>query len=152
VFAAVLELVGGGPDAALITELYREYADIQRLSFDECGCGTEIETGAMPREIRQGLTIAAPTPADLALYYQWAQSIGEKLVNHIVGNKQRGAYDRAALALGALAEARCRQESLAEAQRLLNDYYQTRYNRFAAFRKELLGCVSRSPLLRKIKL
>lgn len=110
------------------------------------------EVASMEQEIVQGLVLAAPKEADLARYYQWAQTIGEKRVNHIVSNKKRAVYDRAAQVLGALAEAVCVRSGRKEAQSLLLDYYQTRYHRYSAFRKEVKEVVSHSPLLLGAKL
>jgi hypothetical protein len=153
VFAAILRLVAGGKESALIKGLFDDYGSLCSVPFDAdvCGCKDE-EAASMQEEIMQGLALAPPKAADLTRYHAWARKIGETRVNQIVSNKHRGAYDRAASVLGALAEALAATGEKAAAGNLLQDYYQNRYNRYAAFRKELKKAVNQSPALKWVRL
>lgn len=152
VFAAVLHLVAGlQADAPLIRELLREYAGQAGIPFGS-PASEEVDDTSMRQEIATGLALAGLTKADLGRCHQWAEEMGAARINHIVGNKHRNVYDRAALVLGAMAEARAATGDRAGAEELLRDYYQRRYNRHAAFRKEVKAVVGQSPMLRGVRL
>jgi hypothetical protein len=76
-------------------------------------------------------------------------SIGRRRVEQIVGAKHRGAYDRAAEVLGALAEC-CILKGDQEAGRdLIDEYRNRKFNRYPAFRGELDGILASSSILRR---
>ncbi|MEW6428730.1 MAG: hypothetical protein AB1568_11925 [Thermodesulfobacteriota bacterium] len=152
VFAAVLHLAAGGRESGAVSALLHAYGDAHGYDLDQEPCASDAVCASIPEEIVHGLALAGPDETALARYLEWARTIGEKRVNHIVANKHRGAYDRAAQVLAALAETRCVRSGKAEAQRLLDDYYRNRYNRFSAFRACLRSAVGQSPLLRGVKL
>jgi hypothetical protein len=102
--------------------------------------------------IRHGPTLVEVGAKDLAEYSRWARSIGEKRINHIVSNKFRSAYDRAAGALAALAETLAASGQPDKAGELLREYYQRRFIRFTAFRREVTEAVSGSTILKKLGL
>ena len=152
VFAAILHLVSGGhADFPLIQGLMREYAGLGGIPFDDPEAD-EASDALMYREISLGLGLVDHKPADLTRCHDWARKAGEERVNLIISNKKRHAYDRAALILGALAEARVATGDKAAADHLLHDYYQLRYNRYSAFRKEVKAVVGSSPALRLLRL
>ena len=68
-------------------------------------------------------------------------------MEYIVSNKYRNAYGRAARTLGAMAEMLAAQGEKQQAKELLHKYYFQLYNRYPAFRREVRGAVSASPLL-----
>jgi len=64
-------------------------------------------------------------------------------------NKHRGAYDRAARVLGSLAETHIAMGNEKKAMQLLRHYYQEKYNRFSAFRREVKSVVAGSAALQR---
>lgn len=78
-------------------------------------------------------------------YLRWAEQIGLRRIDAIVSNLHRGAYERAAKVLVALAERLVaegrRREGLA-----LVDGYRAKYNRHRAFKAELERVVKNSAL------
>jgi hypothetical protein len=150
VFAALLHLVvGDHPDFTLIRKMLLDYADQGGTPFDFAGADAADALSPYP-EIIRGLALVDPEAADLKRCLDWAKAMGEARINHIVANKQRAVYDRAARVLGALAEACVARGDQAGAEQLLRDYYQLRYNRHAAFRKEVKAVVSLSPALGRL--
>lgn len=149
--AAVLFLIGRGRETGLIDSLFKSYTEGCGIFFhDSVREGESIPD--MDQEVRKGLALISLEAEQLARYFSWAQSISEKRVNHIVSNKHRNAYDRAAHILCALAEAHWIHSGRQEAESLLREYYQNRYNRYPAFRKELKEILGKSSLLRGVKL
>lgn len=152
VFAATLHLIGKAqPDFLLIEELLQEYAGQRMIPFHNVDVNKEAQD-SLYREITHGLGLATPSPDDLTRYLDWARKFGEERINSIVSSKHRSSYDRAAQILGALAEVQMATGNKAAAEHLLRDYYQVRYNRYAAFRKEVKKVVDRSPALRGVRL
>jgi hypothetical protein len=83
-------------------------------------------------------------------YIAWAEKIGKRRINHIVSNKHRNAYARAAQVLGSLAETYRVMARDDKAKRLLHHFYNEKYNRFSAFRREVKTVVSASDLLKNL--
>ena len=77
-----------------------------------------------------------------------SEKIGKSRIEHIVSNKHRRAYERAAQVLGSLAEAYAAMGQKSKAVKILHKYYNEKYNRFSAFRKEVKTVVANSELLR----
>lgn len=149
VFASILHLArGSNKNCALIEELLRYYAQDSHYLYDRMTISTGEAANDFAQEIVMGLSLAHPAETDLARYRKWTETIGHKRIQHIVGNKQRGAYDRAARVLCALAEALAAGGEKGKAQALLLEYCKTRYNRHTAFRNEVKKAVKESPLLR----
>lgn len=148
-FAGVLYLASGGhADCGLIRDMLRDYGEcisMHSSNFDEPENETKLSGF---QEIIRGLGLADPASLDLNLYRQWAETIGENRVNHIVSNKQRTAYDRAAKALAVLAEVMAATGMKKEALAFLQGYCKTRYNRHVAFRREVKQAVEQSRILR----
>lgn len=83
-------------------------------------------------------------------YLVWAEKIGKRRINHIVSNKYRNAYARAAQVLGSLVETYRVMDRDDKAKRLLHHFYNEKYNRFSAFRREVKTLVSASDLLKNL--
>ena len=60
----------------------------------------------------------------------------------------KGLWPRAAQVLGCLAEAYTAMNRKGKAEEILHKYYNEKYNRFSAFRREVKGVVTASDLLR----
>ncbi len=78
-------------------------------------------------------------------YVRWAEQIGLRRVDAIVSNLHRGAYERAAKVLVALAERLIAERRYREGQELV-DEYRAKYNRHSAFKAELARVVKSSAL------
>lgn len=148
-YVSVLYLLCGGDAACtLIRNLLEDYAGDRIVFFDSYD-DRAIETGAAGfREVKRGLDLVDTSSIDLNRYRQWAEDIGEQRVNHIVANKYRNAYDRAAIALGSLAEVMMAEGDKSKARSLLHEYCRVRYNRHVAFRRDVRQAVGKSQILR----
>ena len=152
VFGAVLFVLSAySEEASTIKTLLKGYADKEsiysgKISIDD-GTGTSFYD-----EIIKGLkqNEDARSPASESL--SWAEKIGGSRIEHIVSNKHRGAYERAAQVLGSLAEAYAAMGDKSKAVNILHKYYTEKYVRFSAFRREVKAIVLRSNLLRDIAL
>lgn len=96
----------------------------------------------------KGLKQNKDSKAETDEYLAWAEKIGKSRIEHIVSNKHRRAYKRAAQVLGSLAEAYLTMEQKSKAAKILHKYYNEKYNRFSAFRREVKTVVTDSELLR----
>ncbi len=75
-----------------------------------------------------------------------AWSIAERRVKEILDKKHRRAYERAAMLVGAVAEARIMAGDPESGHALLEDVRQ-QFSRYSAFTRELDKIARRSPLL-----
>jgi len=148
VFGAVLSVLADHAEKAeTIKTLLKDYANkkaiySERFSIDN-GNGTSFYD-----EIIKGLTQNKEAKSQAAEYLSWAERIGKRRIEHIVSSKHRRAYERAAQALGSLAEVYMRMGQESKAAKILHSYYSEKYNRFSAFRKEVKAVVKDSDLLR----
>jgi len=149
VFGAVLRsLCGWSEEVPTIDTLFREYANgigiySGRLSVQNEKPPTFFE------EITKGLRMRKGIQSLAAECLPWAEKIGKSRVEGIVSNKHRGAYDRAAQVLGSLAETHIAMGNEKKALQLLRHYYQEKYNRFSAFRREVKSVVAGSAALQR---
>jgi hypothetical protein len=148
VFGSVLSnLAGHSEKAGTIQTLLKSYANQKSLysgsiSIDD-GTGSSFYN-----EIIEGLKLKKMTKPKAAEYLSWAEKIGKNRIDHIVSNKHRNAYERAAQVLGALAETYVAMGQKNKAVKILHKYYNEKYNRFSAFRREVKAVVIDSELLR----
>jgi len=148
VFGTVLSVLADHAEkAGTIKTLLKDYANkraiySERFSIDN-GEGTSFYD-----EIIKGLTQNKEAKSQAAEYLSWAEEIGKRRIEHIVSNKHRHAYERAAQVLGSLAEAYMAMGQKSNAAKILHSYYSEKYNRFSAFRKEVKAVVNASDLLR----
>jgi hypothetical protein len=148
VFGSVLSnLAGHSEKAGTIQTLLKSYANQQSIysgsiSIDD-GTGSSFYN-----EIIEGLKLKKVTKPKAAEYLSWAEKIGKNRIDHIVSNKHRNAYERAAQVLGSLAETYAAMGQKSKAVKILHKYYNEKYNRFSAFRREVKAVVKDSELLR----
>jgi len=148
VFGAILSVLADHSEkAGTIKTLLRDYANkraiySEKFSTDDCK-GTSFYD-----EIIKGLTQIKEIKLQAAEYLSWAEKMGKSRIEHIVSNKHRRAYERAAQVLGSLAEAYMAMGQKSKAVKILHVYYNEKYNRFSAFRKEVKAVVKASDLLR----
>ena len=148
VFGAVLSILADHSEkAGTIKTLLKDYVNkktiySERFSIDD-GKGISFYD-----EIIKGLKQNKEVNSQAAEYLSWAEKIGTKRIEHIVSNKHRRAYERAAQVLGSLAEVYLSMGQQTKAANILHSYYNEKYNRFSAFRKEVKAVVKTSDLLR----
>ena len=148
VFGAVLSaLADHSEKAGAIQEMLKGYANETsifsgRFSIDD-GNGASFYG-----EIVDGLKQQKGSKRQAENAFSRAEKIGKARIDHIVSNKHRRAYERAAQVLGALAEAYLAMGRKEAANSILNEYYNKKYNRHSAFRGEVQNVVRSSELLR----
>lgn len=147
-FAAILAHASGRtPDGLPTVErLLVEYAEPSwsyiksRMSEREKRIGSYLVAGVI-----EGVTKAELDRDLAATYVGWAEKVGRARVDHIVSEKHRGAYRRAAEVLVALAELYAATDRAQRSAELL-DEYRIRFNRHSAFKRELREVLSQSDL------
>ena len=148
VFGAVLSLLAGHSEKAVtINTLLRDYADGISIYSERFLIDEDSPRSFYP-EIIKGLKKKSDTKTVAAEYFPWALRIGKRRIEHIVSNKHRRAYGRAAKVLGSLAEAYLTMGKKAQAVKILHTYYTEKYSRFSAFRREVKAVVMGSDMLR----
>ena len=149
VFGAVLRsLCRGSGKTPTIDKLLRDYAN----KIDAYSGRISIENGKTPtffEEITKGLQQRKDIYSQAAECLSWAEKIGNSRIDGIVSNKHRGAYNRAAQILGALAETYIAMGNEKKALQVLSHYYHEKYNRFSAFRREVKSVVAGSAVLHR---
>ncbi len=142
---------GGGAGTPTIKRLLVEYAEAPHPFIDPEVKTSSDEEADRPNSylvqvIFEGLTQAGLGRETAASYLRWAEKVGRARVDHIVSEKHRGAYRRAAETLVALGEyyaATARPDSAAA----LIQEYRERFNRHIAFKRELREVLSESGLI-----
>lgn len=89
-------------------------------------------------------------PSEFGQYAEWAIKKGKQRVDDIVSNKHRGAYDRAAMVLGAMAESLAATSRPDTARDLMIAYCKQKYPRHIAFRREVKKVIGNSKLLNSL--
>nr|WP_319396873.1 hypothetical protein [uncultured Desulfobacter sp.] len=101
-------------------------------------------------EILNGLKAANLSEYHTQQNFKWAQKIGKKRVDDIVSNTHRGAYDRAAMVLGSIAEVYTAKGETKTAQDLFHEFCKQKYNRHTAFKREVRSIIDGSRLLKTL--
>ena len=78
-------------------------------------------------EILGGLKQRKFTKSQAADYLAWVEKIGTSRIDHIVSNKHRRAYERAARVLGSLAEIYAAAGQKSKAVKILHKYYNEKH-------------------------
>jgi len=137
VFGSILHVICEKSDSAkTIHNLLEYYAD-RGSGFSSFHIDEDIETTSMYKEICIGLSQYKLKTADKTVFWDWAYEIGCGRIDHIVSNKHRNAYDRAAKVLGALSECLILTNQKKKAQGLVDTYYKEKFKRYSAFRREV---------------
>ena len=148
VFGSVLSALADHPEkAGAIKTLLRGYANSVSVYSGRFSTDEPTNTSFYD-EIVKGLKQKKNIESQATESLSWAEKIGKKRIDHIVSNKHRGAYERAAQVLGSLAEAYMAMGEKGKASKILRQYYSEKYNRFSAFRREVKAVVMDSDLLR----
>ena len=149
VFGAILSaLTDHNETATTIQGLFRGYAD-QRSVYSDMFTGDDRMDICFHEEIITGLKLVKLTTVKRDEYLAWAEKIGKRRIDHIVSNKYRNAYARAAQVLGSLAETYKVMDRDNKAKRLLC-HYNEKYSRFSAFRREVKRVRVSSGLLKNL--
>jgi hypothetical protein len=148
VFGSALSVLAGHSEKAVtIKTLLKGYANQRSVYSERFSVDDEMGTSFF-EEIISGLKQKKFTKAKRTEYLAWAEKIGKSRIEHIVSNKHRRAYERAAQVLGSLAEAYAAMGQKNKAVKILHKYYSEKYSRFSAFRREVKAVVKDSDLLR----
>jgi len=151
-FSSILNMAGGLNENCSVTisimDSYAGEISLQSSYHHFPGAMEEVEQKCSS-QIKNGLAIAMPRISDSELerYFNWATEIGEKRIDHIVSNKHRKAYNRAARVLVALAETYAARGDKKKASSILKKYYHELFSRFSAFRAEVKGVLLESQIL-----
>ncbi len=132
--------------AVTITKLLQQYAESKSRYYPSAQ-NQEIST-TVYKEILKGLEQFSPTESEKNEFLDWAAKIGCNRINHIVSNKHRAAYSRAAEVLGALAECYLLLGDRNKADNILRDFYEIKFKRYSAFRDEVKQVMKSSELLK----
>jgi citrate synthase len=133
--------------AGTIKSLYAGYADRRSVYSETVSIDNSMST-SFYGETLEGLKSRKFTKTQTAEYLAWAEKIGQRRIDHIVSNKHRRAYEKAAQVLGSLAETYAAMDQTSKAIKILHKFYNKKYNRFPAFRREVKAVVTGSDLLR----
>lgn len=149
--SALLVLAAYSEKADTIKSLLKNYAKKEsiysgRISIDD-GSGISFYG-----EILKGLKQINVTKSQTTQYLLWVEKIGKGRIDHIVSNKHRRAYERAAQVLGSLAETFAATGQKSKADKILHTYYGEKYKRFSAFRREIKAVLLASGLLRNSRI
>ena len=148
VFGSILSVLAGHNEKAVtIKTILKGYANQSSVYSERFSIDDEMGT-SFYEEIISGLKQKKFTKAKRTEYLAWAEKIGKSRIEHIVSNKHRRAYERAAQVLGSLAEAYVVMGQKNKAVKILHKYYSEKYSRFSAFRREVKAVVKASDLLR----
>ena len=139
-FGAILAgLTGCNNKAGIISGLLKRYADDDTGSFrmlEKYDVENKEDT-SVSSEILKGLKGVVITNRERTKYLSWAEDIGRRRIEHIVDNKYRKAYGRAAETLGALAECLAINGNKQKSRDIIEEYRNQKYNRFPAFKQEI---------------
>jgi hypothetical protein len=150
VFGSTLSVLANYSEkAGTIKTLLAGYADHRSIYSERISIDDNMST-SFCGEILAGLKQRKFTKSQATEYLLWAEKIGRSRIDHIVSNKHRGAYERAAQVLGSLAETYAEMGQISKAVKILHKYYNEKYNRFRAFRREVKAVVTGSDLLRRL--
>ncbi|MEA1868099.1 MAG: hypothetical protein U9N19_08375 [Thermodesulfobacteriota bacterium] len=151
VFGSVLSVLAGHSDkAGTIKSLLMGYANEKSVYSGRFSIDYDTST-SFYKEIIKGLKQKKDAKSQAFEYLPWAEKIGKGRIEHIVSNKHRAAYNRAAQVLGSLAETYLEMDQKNKAVEILHEYYNEKYNRFSAFRREVQSVVMHSDLLKKTR-
>ncbi len=147
--SALLVLADFSEKADTIKTLLGGYADHRSIYYENDAIVNNL-SNSFYEEILGGLKQRKFTKSQAADYLAWVEKIGKSRIDHIVSNKHRRAYERAARVLGSLAEIYAAAGQKSKAVKILHKYYNEKYNRFPAFRREVKAVVKGSDLLKNI--
>jgi hypothetical protein len=140
IYASILlSLIRGNSKATTIHGLFNSYLGNRYTSED-----------LILDEIQQSLSKLIITKAQKEEWFQFIHQIAGSRVDHIVSNKYRSAYDRAAATMGGYMECMILHDQKDKAVAFLKLNRNQKYNRFSAFRAELDNVLRSSPLLARL--
>ena len=132
-----LALIDWNEDARILQNLLAGYADtMERYESLFRGEKDAPHTGFCDyiMQARDRVQISEKQFKD---YFDWIFTIGRERIEHIVSNKHRNAYRRAAEVLGSLAEVHAARGEDLKAARILQEYLKEKFSRHVAFRREV---------------
>lgn len=138
VFGAVaLALIDWNEDALILKNLLAGYANkMERYSLPFTGEEEDRSLGFCEYIIQAKELVQIPEYR-FKVYLDWVFAIGRERIEHIVSNKHRNAYARAAQVLGSLAEVHAARGEALKASQIIHEYLKEKYSRHVAFRREV---------------
>ena len=150
-FSSLLRILTDHANSAVaVGEIFRLYAGRPKKYSYYSEDGGEKYNEIAIEEVEKGIGNAKPSPEEATDWLEWAEHIGCARIDHIVSNKNRGAYDRAALTLGALCEYYVLASDMPMARNLMHGFISEKYPRHTAFRNEVKSVIARSGPLKQI--
>lgn len=151
VFGSVAVVVAeNAENAKIIEDLLAGYSSRSAVYSYQITVNEESNDITFYNEIIKGMQKIKIPKSKLMKYFDWALTTGRNRIDHIVSNQQRGAYERAAQVLGALAEVYAAKGDVEKAAKIIHEYSKEKYNRHSAFKREVKVVVRRSKLLQNI--
>lgn len=126
-----------------IKNVLKRYADTDDRFYEK---DDEANTTSS-QEIIKGFKDKKLTDEDRKKYSSWLKRMAEKRVDHIVSNKYRNAYQRAAETMVAYAESLTLNQQDQKGREFIIEFYHQRYRRYPAFRNEVKQMVKSSDVL-----
>jgi hypothetical protein len=152
-FGGVLSvLTDNAGGAAIVQDLLKHYCVGDVHQFGPQGLERMKGKEEIYREVLLGLSSVKLSPDQRMKLLAWAETIGRDRIETIVSSQSRGAYDRAAQVLGALAECKVCMKAGNDAKSLVREFVQVKFPRHHAFRKEVKRVVDRSSLLKGLQM
>jgi hypothetical protein len=131
-------------DAVIIKLILKRYTEVQEIyNFTD----EDDKTGVnyfLYKEIVAGLKNLIITDEQNKEYINWAENIGRKRIEHIVSNKYRKSYHKAAEVLCGLSECFTILGEKKRGLELIREYRDKKYNRYPAFKRELSDVLKKS--------
>lgn len=151
VFGSVVSVLANHSEkAGTIKVLLEKYANKNSVFSGRVVVGDDSAPRIVfSEEIIDGLKRARISKTEKSKYLSWAKKIGEGRIDHIVGNKHRNAYGRAAQILGCLAETHAAMGSPDKAKKTIYMYYNEKYKRYSAFKREVRTVVNHSVMMKE---
>jgi len=110
---------------------------------------TKTDYNSLNDQIIQGIRGRKWPATQTKKWIEWAETIAKQRIEHIVSNKHRYAYERAAEILGALGEYFILTKKEKHGISLIEHYRNVQFYRFSAFIREVDQVIASSNLLRK---
>lgn len=138
--------------ATIVQEILKRYTAGESHRFDRHGLEPKEGRDEVYRQVLRGLSSVGLPRERKEELLAWAERLGGQRIEAIVSSRSRGAYDRAAQVLGALAECRVHIQTGSEAASLVREFAQVKFPRHHAFRREVKQVMERSNLLKPLRI
>jgi len=136
--------------SSVLQKLLQRYTRTEYFSYSSSEESYPKKESSLIDLIVQGIRRRKWPASQAKKWLEWAENIAKQRVEHIVTNKHRHAYERAAEILGALCEYFILTKKEKHGISLIQDYRNVQFYRFTAFRREVDQVIASSNLLKGI--